>query len=100
MKHTNKSVRDAIAKYLRDNPDDTYKSVARRIGCSASTIYGIAKEYGIKRHPRLGVERIVWLHISGQQHCKQCGDSFIPEIDRQIWCGACNGKFLKEAGVA
>jgi hypothetical protein len=97
MKHTNEEVRKAIAKHLADNPGETYKAVARRIGCSMSTIYHIAKEYGIKRRPVLGIERIVRLHISGQKSCKQCGDLFVPEIDCQMWCGKCNCNFLKEA---
>lgn len=61
MKHTNEEVRKAIAKHLLDNPDDTYKVVARRIGCSPSTIYNIAREYKVRRMPRLGIERIVRL---------------------------------------
>ncbi len=63
MKHSNENVRKAIAQHLMDNPTETYKAVARRIGCSSSTIYNIAKEYGIKRLPRLGIERIVRLNM-------------------------------------
>lgn len=63
MKYKNEEVRKAIAKHLIDNPDETYKSVAHRIGCSASTIYGIAKEFGVRRLPRLGIERIVRLNM-------------------------------------
>lgn len=98
MKHTNEDVRKAIAKHLLDNPDDTYKSIARRIGCSASTIYNIAKAYGIKRLPRLGIERIVKLGEKTPT-CKQCGDVFVPVCDGAIWCHKCNDSFLKKAEV-
>jgi DNA invertase Pin-like site-specific DNA recombinase len=69
MKHTNKAVRDTIAKHLLDNPNETYKAVARRIGCSMSTVYNIAREYGVKRMPRLGIERIVRLKGSISHGC-------------------------------
>jgi hypothetical protein len=98
MKHTNEDVRKAIAKHLLDNPDETYKSIARRINCSPSTIYNIAKAYEIRRLPRLGIERIVRLGVK-MPTCKQCGDVFVPVFDGAIWCQKCNDDSLKKAGV-
>jgi ribosomal protein L37AE/L43A len=32
--------------------------------------------------------------------CKNCGDAFVPVIDRQIWCDDCNREFLLKSSVS
>lgn len=52
MAKTKEEVKVAIAKYLQDHPDVTYKELAERLGCGMSTITNIAGEYGIRRTHR------------------------------------------------
>ena len=46
---TRKQVRDAVADFIRTNPQMPYKEIGRRLHVAPSTIGSISREYGIHR---------------------------------------------------
>ena len=46
---TRKQVRDAVADFIRTNPQMPYKDIAHRLNVAPSTIGSISREYGIRR---------------------------------------------------
>ena len=51
---TTKQVRDAVATFIRNNPQQTYKEIAAVVKVAPSTIGSIAREYNIRR-PRSAI---------------------------------------------
>jgi hypothetical protein len=46
---SHKEVRAAIAEYLRNHPELSYKQLALKLNCATSTVATIAREHGITR---------------------------------------------------
>ncbi|MGD1108411.1 MAG: AsnC family protein [Terracidiphilus sp.] len=55
---TRQEVRRIIADYIRRNPTLSYAEIAKRISCSPSTVWKIAKEHSISRMPRIDVNNL------------------------------------------
>jgi DNA invertase Pin-like site-specific DNA recombinase len=46
---TRKEVRDKLADYIRNHPQESYKTISLKLGCALSTINNISREYHIVR---------------------------------------------------
>jgi hypothetical protein len=49
---SHKKVRAAIAEYLKNHPELSYKEVALKLNCATSTVATIARQHGITRQRR------------------------------------------------
>ena len=46
---TRKEVRDKVADYIRNHPQESYKAIGLKLECSASTVNNIVREHRIVR---------------------------------------------------